>query len=148
MMQSHDILETWIEISVYLNKSERTCRRWGKELGLPVHRIDDLPKTRVFAYKHELDRWVSEKLNSSKKYKKGKRILNRLSRTAAIIVASLILCLSGFLLWKSFFAGTETLPLSERPHLIVLPFDNLTGEERYDQLRVVIPNLIITLFEL
>ena len=56
-------LESWKEISDYLRRSIRTCRRWETELGLPIHRLDGTPSARVFAYPQELDAWMEEKLN-------------------------------------------------------------------------------------
>jgi TolB-like protein len=60
IMHAPSILESWKAISAYLNRSERTCRTWELELGLPVHRLDGSPKARVFAYPEELDRWLRE----------------------------------------------------------------------------------------
>src|SRR5512135_3838609 len=57
------LLESWKEISVYLNRSVRTCQRWEVSLGLPVHRLDGTPSARVFADPGELDAWMAEKLN-------------------------------------------------------------------------------------
>jgi hypothetical protein len=56
--QQKKILATWKEIADYLNCSVRTCIRWEADAGLPVHRVEDAPKTRVFAYPHELDAWL------------------------------------------------------------------------------------------
>jgi len=54
-----DRFSTWKEIAVYLDCDVRTCQRWERKLGLPVHRLDpDSSKTRVFAYKGELDEWL------------------------------------------------------------------------------------------
>ena len=54
---------TWKEISVYLDCGVRTCQRWERKLSLPVHRLDpDSYKTRVFAYKSELDEWLKKDL--------------------------------------------------------------------------------------
>ncbi|MBN1225101.1 MAG: hypothetical protein JXB23_17765 [Candidatus Aminicenantes bacterium] len=58
-MTERDILYSWKEISGYLGWSEKTCRRFEMELDLPVHRLEDSPKARVFAYKNELDRWMA-----------------------------------------------------------------------------------------
>ena len=61
-MKNKEILDTWKEISQYLGKEIRTCSRWEKELGLPVHRIDESSsKSKVFAYKSEIDRWLEER---------------------------------------------------------------------------------------
>jgi hypothetical protein len=52
-----DHLVSWKEISAHLGIDERTCQRWEKKYGLPVRRIDPATKSRVFAYKTELDDW-------------------------------------------------------------------------------------------
>jgi len=52
-----DRLVSWKEISAYLGIDERTCQRWEKKYGLPVRRIDPATKSRVFAFKTELDEW-------------------------------------------------------------------------------------------
>ncbi len=58
-------LSTWKEIAVYLDCDVRTCQRWERKLGLPVHRLDpDSSKTRVFAYKIELDEWLKKDLRT------------------------------------------------------------------------------------
>ena len=66
MMENKKILESWKEIASYLNRSETTCRRLERELGLPVHRLEETPKARVFAYTEEIDRWIQEIQHSEK----------------------------------------------------------------------------------
>ncbi len=58
-------LTSWKEIAQYLNRDIRTCWRWEKQHGLPVHRVDpESPKSRVYAFKDELDGWLrQEKYN-------------------------------------------------------------------------------------
>jgi hypothetical protein len=52
-------LSSWKEISAYLGCDERTCLRWEKKFGLPIHRVGHSPaKSHVFAYQEELDRWL------------------------------------------------------------------------------------------
>jgi len=54
-----DVLDSWKEISAYLERDVKTCQRWEKRLGLPVHRYDeDSTRSKVFAYKSEIDRWM------------------------------------------------------------------------------------------
>jgi hypothetical protein len=60
-----DLLSSWKEIADYLGCKERTCQRWELNLGMPVHRMEGAAKSRVFAYKVELDAWRKEKLNGS-----------------------------------------------------------------------------------
>jgi hypothetical protein len=56
---------TWKEIAVYLDCDVRTCQRWERKLALPVHRFGpDSSKTRVFAYKSELDEWLKKDLRT------------------------------------------------------------------------------------
>jgi Tol biopolymer transport system component len=52
-----DLLETWDEIAVYLDRDPRTVKRWERSRGLPVHRLPDDPKSVVYAVRSELERW-------------------------------------------------------------------------------------------
>ncbi len=58
---SNERLVSWKEIAAYLGCDVRTCMRWEKERGLPVHRPGGQPGPRVFAWKHELDSWLAGK---------------------------------------------------------------------------------------
>ena len=50
-------LESWKQIAAYLERSERTVRRWEASEGLPVHRREHKKQDRVFAFRHELEAW-------------------------------------------------------------------------------------------
>ena len=50
-------LESWKQIAAYLDRSERTVRRWEASEGLPVHRREHEKQDTVFAYKHEIEAW-------------------------------------------------------------------------------------------
>jgi hypothetical protein len=50
-------LESWKQIAAYLDRSERTVRRWEASEGLPVHRREHEKQDTVFAYKHEIAAW-------------------------------------------------------------------------------------------
>jgi hypothetical protein len=63
-MVERRILESWKAIAAYLGRTEKTCRNWEHELGLPVHRLEESARARVFAYADELDRWREEKLRA------------------------------------------------------------------------------------
>jgi tetratricopeptide (TPR) repeat protein len=52
-------LDSWKKIASFLDRDERTVRRWEKKQGLPVHRIPSGSKGRVYAYENELDQWLS-----------------------------------------------------------------------------------------
>lgn len=51
-------LESWKQIAAYLERSERTVRRWEADEGLPVHRRGHQRHDTVFAYKHEIEAWA------------------------------------------------------------------------------------------
>ena len=48
----------WKDIAAYLGKTDRTAKRWRSERGLPVYRVPGTAKTSVYAYAHEVDRWL------------------------------------------------------------------------------------------
>jgi eukaryotic-like serine/threonine-protein kinase len=50
-------LESWKEISAYLNREVRTAMRWEKERGLPVHRIPG-KRSGVYALSSEVEAWL------------------------------------------------------------------------------------------
>jgi serine/threonine-protein kinase len=52
-----DRLDSWKEIAAYLNRSERTVRRWEESEELPVHRLQHDKRGSVDAYARELDAW-------------------------------------------------------------------------------------------
>lgn len=51
-------LESWKQIAAYLDRSERTVRRWEVQEGLPVHRRAHQKQDTVFAYPHEVEAWA------------------------------------------------------------------------------------------
>ena len=52
-----EVLDSWKEISRYLNRDIRTLQRWERTKGLPVRRMPGGDKPGVYAVKSELDRW-------------------------------------------------------------------------------------------
>ena len=50
-------LESWKQIAGYLDRSERTVRRWEAIEGLPVHRREHEKQDTVYAYRHEIEAW-------------------------------------------------------------------------------------------
>src|SRR6187431_1677882 len=57
VLASPDRLDSWKEIAAYLNRSERTVRRWETNEELPVHRLQHDKRGSVYAYTRELDAW-------------------------------------------------------------------------------------------
>ena len=50
-------LESWKQIAGYLDRSERTVRRWEATEGLPIHRREHERQDTVFAFRHEIEAW-------------------------------------------------------------------------------------------
>jgi hypothetical protein len=59
--KKESILTSWKEIAAYLDRDVRTCVRWEKRYGLPVHRLERDSKAKVFAYKEQIDQWLAER---------------------------------------------------------------------------------------
>jgi hypothetical protein len=59
--KKENILTSWKEIAAYLDRDVRTCVRWEKRYGLPVHRLDRDSKAKVFAYKEQIDEWLTDR---------------------------------------------------------------------------------------
>ena len=51
-------LDSWKEIASFFRRDERTVKRWEKERGLPVHRLQDGVRGPVYAFTDELSRWM------------------------------------------------------------------------------------------
>lgn len=54
-------LVSWKEIAAFLDRAERTVKRWERERGLPVHRVPGGERGSVFAYPDELTEWLRGK---------------------------------------------------------------------------------------
>jgi hypothetical protein len=63
--EDNNLLTSWKEIAVYLGRDVRTCLRWEKNFGLPIHRLYPASeKSRVFAYRDELSEWLHQSRTS------------------------------------------------------------------------------------
>lgn len=51
-------LDSWKEIAAFFRRDPRTVKRWEKERALPIHRIPGKGRGGVYAYAHELQRWM------------------------------------------------------------------------------------------
>jgi len=129
-LKDEKILDSWKKISQYLGRDIRTCYRWEKELGLPIHRIDNSsPRSKVFAYPSEIDQWLQEKANH-KELEKRFFLRNRLilpGLVTALALLSTVLIILYFSRMKPFSPKSEGLSLA------VFPFENqnLSDYEKY-----------------
>ena len=140
-MEGKRILDSWKEIAAYLKRSEKTCRHWVKELGLPVRRLEESPKARVFAYADELDRWLektghSEKLVEEVASDGLKKVFLSILGLAFLIFAAVVI--------RLMFSKKETLPAnSTRKSIAVLPFEDLSSGKGQEALADGIPETLI-----
>jgi tetratricopeptide (TPR) repeat protein len=141
-----ELLESWKEISAYLNRNIRTCQYWEKKHGLPVHRIEDSPKARVFAYKKELDRWLQEKLHKGELVKRN--ILSSLFQKNKILAIFVLACI--FLVFLAlvilpFFRKKEIVQLpSSKPSVVIMPFSNNSGDIDLNHLSLGLSGMLVT----
>src|SRR5262249_16816062 len=54
-----DLLNSWKEIALYLNRGIRTVQRWEAELALAVRRPVGKGRTAVVARRSEIDEWLN-----------------------------------------------------------------------------------------
>jgi len=51
-------LDSWKDIATYLGRNVRTAMRWEQGKGLPVHRVPGGHRQAVYAWTHEIDKWL------------------------------------------------------------------------------------------
>ena len=56
--EKSETLVSWKEIAAFLDRAERTVKRWERERGLPVHRVPGGERGGVFAFPEELKAWL------------------------------------------------------------------------------------------
>jgi TolB-like protein len=130
--------DSWKEIAVYLKRTEKTCRRWEKELGLPIHRLEDSPRARVFAFKDEIDAWREKtgRLGSLAERRKteagGLQIGNkrRIYRVASLGII-LVLLTIWFLISKRERQHPASVAIRS---VAVLPFEDLSPGKNQEHL--------------
>jgi len=144
-MEERRRLESWKEIAAYVHRSEKTCRRFVKELGMPVHRLEDSPKARVFAYQDELDLWLKENQEKADNHKGKTRSSRPLSVGLLIGLGCAAIILFGYGLVKLLSPHREIVSASgSSPTLAVLYFDNKSEDKNLDFWRYALPELLIT----
>lgn len=139
-MKDKDILDSWKEICIYLDRNIRTCQRWETDLGLPVHRFNvNSPKSKVFAYKSEIDKWLQERSNC-KEIQKKSIFENRLIVSGLVFASAFILIIFTF----SFFSGrTTSYPSSVVYSLAFIPFESLNSPESDEYFAESVSNELI-----
>lgn len=122
-MDKGTCLDSWKEIAAYLGREIRTCQQWERDLGLPVHRLEDSPKARVYAYTGELDVWRRGKEKRTLRKGPGDR------RLPAVAWTLLIVAVAASVIWISGVGRRGRSPAGPARRLVVLPFENLGAPE-------------------
>ena len=138
-MVNKEILDSWKEISNYMGKDIRTCYRWEKELDLPVHRIDsDSIRSKVFAYRSEIDEWLSAKAknNCAKK---------QLYKNKYFILSIILLCLVVLSVFTFLYFGRKDnfYRTSNSLSMVIFPLRNLVNSINEDYFSLGITNELI-----
>jgi tetratricopeptide (TPR) repeat protein len=145
LMADEDLLQSWKEIGAYLGRSERTCRRWETEFRLPVHRMDGSPRGSVFAYKSELDNWMSEILHEEEEPPSiESRPRSAKNLTIIVALAAIVAVAAAVVLLRIGRSEPENPPSSDNPTLAILPFTNNTGDESLDFWEHALADLLVS----
>ncbi len=128
-MRDKEILDSWKAISIYLGRGIKTCYRWEKELGLPIHRINqDSPSSRVFAYKSEINEWLKERANH---IELRKPFLERKWVLPGLVSATALLLIAAAVIYFSYRKYSSSNP--QGLVIAILPFEtsNFSEYEQY-----------------
>ena len=86
-----NLLDSWKDVARYLGHSIRTCQRLEQEAGLPIHRMDDSPKARIYAYSTEIDRWLDKNAHHRKPRPWWRRPVFWAGTAAAVLIVAALL---------------------------------------------------------
>lgn len=128
-------LSSWKEISSYLGCDERTCLRWEKKYGLPVHRAGgSQSKSHVFAYKEELDEWLTRRQEDEAKGPAARplnrsRLSKRLPLLLGLLPAAVLIVLGARALISKLPGLGASQPYDFRVERSILIVTNKKGAE-------------------
>ncbi|MGA9768966.1 MAG: hypothetical protein WBV94_07995 [Blastocatellia bacterium] len=150
-----DRLDSWKEIATYLGRQVRTVQRWEKQEELPVHRHQHDKFSTVYAYKSELDAWLSSRARLAASTNSldaatsddmtydsaapsdftddpaapvalpASRFFSGKAMAAALLVGLIVIAVAAYL--TGWRAYSTNAITDPRIRLAVLPFENLGG---------------------
>jgi len=125
-----EILNSWKEISLYLQHDVRTCQRWEKHLDLPVHRYDnDSLRSRVFAHKSKLDEWLEQRKNNHNNSIKTQESFFNSKRSVFILLLVTILSAAVIITLLIGFPGKLWQSSSEVITIGIYPFESTNSSD-------------------
>ena len=121
-------LETWGEIAAYLKVEQRTAQRWEEILSLPIHRLQG----RVFAYKSELEAWRRKREEPPDPSEPDRRFWIQQSSEAIRRHSGVVAISAGLIALAVCFLWLSVHRPPAKVMLVVLPFENLSGDQRQE----------------
>lgn len=61
---TEDRLDSWKAIAIFIDRNERTAKRWEEECGMPVHRVPGRTRGPVYAFRSEIEEWLQTQASS------------------------------------------------------------------------------------
>ena len=125
-------LNSWKEISGYLNRTIRTAQRWERTEALPVHRHSHDKRDSVYAYQAELDRWWAARRSRLGEGKQPEiSTVSGGARRWWATAGTLMLLSVVLLAWLS--RRHPPLEFKPRDWVLITDFDNQTGDPLLDK---------------
>lgn len=138
-------LESWKEIAAYLKRDVRTVQRWEKTERLPVYRHMHGERGTAYAFKTEIDDWWNSRqphLEAQPEQPSARPLLRSWVVRSATALAALALMVSVYVGGSRFLSHAK--PLTGKATLVVLPFQNLTGDPQQEYFSDGLTEEIIT----
>ena len=86
-------LQSWKEIAAYLDRDERTARRWEEDENLPIRRHRTGRRSSVYAYPSEIEVWRAArkpKAGEEHRARSWRRLIPALAGGVTLLIAALI----------------------------------------------------------
>ncbi len=122
-------LDGWKRIAILLNRDVRTVRRWEKNQGLPIRRVMHKRGATVYAYRSELESWLSDQDEGQGRKPALASTPNRRPWLWPSLAGAALAVLVG---WLWYSSQKPEIRFDEWDWVLITVFDNRTGEELLD----------------